>query len=286
MIVAPTTDFADLVFHALAHLPLSDHTTLFDPRYLAWAERLPEETRAPFAEDATVLVRRWALRDAGGLQFFPILQASIADFLVSARKEFRELRSDDVGSAPALDALRRVDEALVEILRADLALAAREYEAVFAERIRPELARFCDPIAALSESLARHLPERIELSSVLGPRGRALGARIVVGAPLAWAEIETATPIVLALHEHLVRTSTARGADRYAATEWDALVRGADIVAGGAAEIAPAHARWVERLALRPLLDRLVALGTIDAPFADRLERAGAERAAMLRSLD
>jgi hypothetical protein len=283
--IVPTTDFADLVFHAFAHVPVADHTSLFDRRYLAWVGERSPASCTPFLEDAGVLSQRWAsLADSSAIQVLPILHASIADFTKTARLELRELAPEHVTSEAALRVLRSVDETAIEILRADLALAARSYAPFFSERIAPELAALAGPMIELARPIAGHLPPRIELSSVLGVHGRALGTRIVAGAPLAWAEIDAASSIAVALHEHLVHTSAATGPDRYAVTEWDALVRGAEIVADAPAELASGHARWLGSLALGRLLDRVVAAGLVDRARATRIAAARHERAELLRA--
>lgn len=283
--IAPTTDFADLVFHAFAHVPVADHTSLFDRRYVAWAAERSPASCSPFVEDAGVLAQRWAsLADTSAIQVLPILHSSIDEFLDTARLELRELDASHVASEGALRTLRTVDETLVELLRADLALAARSYASFFAERIVAELSAMIGPMRAIARPMAAHLPDSIEISSALGAHGRALADRIVVGAPLPWAEIEPASPIVLALHEHLVHSSMATGADRYAVTEWDALVRGAEIMCTAPGELATAHARWLEALGLAPLLDRVVECGLLDRERATRIAEAGPERRELLRA--
>jgi hypothetical protein len=283
-VIVLTTDFADLVFHAFAHVPVADHTSLFDRRYVAWAAERTPASCSPFVEDAGVLAQRWAsLADTSAIQVLPILHSSIDEFLSTATLELRGLDASHVASEGALRTLRAVDETLVELLRADLALAARSYASFFAARIEPELTALIEPMRAITRPLAAHLPGSIELSSALGVHGRALSDRIVVGAPLPWVEIEPASPIVLALHEHLVRSSVAAGADRYAVTEWDALVRGAEIMRTAPAELATAHARWLEALALAPLLDRVVECGLLDRARATRIAEGRQDRVALLR---
>ena len=87
--LGPTTDFADLCFHALAHVRLPPPGDLYDGAYVAWAKgALDADAVAPFAEDAATLSRICARSPerALALAALPILFDSIEAFRPAARE--------------------------------------------------------------------------------------------------------------------------------------------------------------------------------------------------------
>jgi len=139
--VEPTGSFADLAFHALAHLRVPGHTSIFDPRYVSWARgALPPEAVEPIEEDARLLqTLHGGEPRVEALHALPLLHGTIEGFLRTADRALDELEAGDVVDPTALDVLRSVDPSVVEILRADLALAAPAYARAWEERIRPAL---------------------------------------------------------------------------------------------------------------------------------------------------
>ena len=255
--VEPTSPFADLAFHVLAHLDVPGHTSLFDSRYVRWARSgLSAGAVEAIAEDAAVLSALHAAEPhVESVHALPFLHARIEDMLRSAARPLEELTRADVADAGVLEALRSVDAKLVEILRADLALAGAAYARAFEERIRPALERACDALrdayAIACDLMPSLLTARVELAHPLGARGRVIRDRIVVGAPAEWNDVTPESAIVLAMHERAV--SLARG--EWADVEWHALREVARRVEHAPESLADAHRRWLDGLDLRSLLD-------------------------------
>lgn len=286
-LVAPTGPFADLTFHALAHLAVPGHTSLYDPRYVRWAEEsLPREAVEAIATDAPLLAQLHASEPhVERLHALPLLHDTIEDMLAVATKSLHELDPSDVADPGVLASLRTVDEKLVEILRADLALAGPSYARAWTERVRPSLARTCPSVGRVLETACGLMPAmltaRVELAHPLGPRGRVAGDRIVVGAPATWNDVDPETTVVLALHERAV--SLSRGP--WARVEWDALREVARRMVEAPESLAEAHARWLAQLDLKPLVHAILAAGWMRTEHARRLLDEPRERPALLRRL-
>ena len=273
--IEPTSSFADLAFHVLAHLAVPGHTSLHSSRYVAWARRELEAPAVdPIVEDVEVLAALHAKeRRVESLHALPFLHERIEDMLASAPRPLEELGPDDVADAAVLRALRPVDTELVEILRADIALAARAYARAFETRIRPLLAHACDalrdPFAIACDLMPSLLTARIELAHPLGMRGRVLRDRIVVGSPAEWNDVTPESAIVLAMHERAV--SLAHGS--WADVERHALREVARRIEQAPAPLAEAHHRWLHSLDLTPLLPEITTescqLG--DCPLLDTI---------------
>jgi hypothetical protein len=259
--IEPTSSFADLVFHVLSHLAVPGHTSLHAPRYVVWARReLDAGAVDPIAEDATVLSALHAAEPhVESLHALPFLHDRIDDMLASAARPLDELRPVDVADAAVLRALRSVDPKLVDILRADIALAGRAYARTFEARIRPLLVRACDalrePFAIACDLMPSLLTARIELAHPLGRRGRVIRDRIVVGAPSVWNDVTPESAIVLAMHERAV--SLAQG--EWATVERLALREVARRLEHAPTPLAEAHHRWLHTLDLPPLLPEITA---------------------------
>lgn len=273
--IEPTSSFANLAFHVLAHLAVPGHTSLFSPRYVAWARReLGPAAVDAIVEDAAVLAALHAAEpNVESLHALPFLHHRIDDMLATAARPLGALGPTDVADAAVLRALRSVDPKLVDILRADIALAGRAYARVFDDRIRPALARACDtvrePFALACELMPTLLTARIELAHPLGQRGRVLRDRIVVGAPAEWNDVTPETTIVLAMHERAV--SLAEG--DWATVERQALREVTRRLEHAPPALAEAHHRWLHSLDLTPLLPEITTescqLG--DCPLLDTI---------------
>ena len=276
--VAPA--YPQLALHALAHLPLAGPGSLHDPRYVAWARaRLPEEAVAPVARDAATIA---ALHEAAGrpaaLQLVPELHDALDVFVATGRRELRALdgRSAHAG---ALAALRALDPALVELLRAGMLLAAPAWRdawpAEACERGVELLAPALDEARELCPALAE---AGVEVAWALGARGRAFASRILVGAPGDWGGLAPETAAVLAMHEASVR---AAGGD-FVDAEWAALGAVARAVDGASPPLRAAHRAWLAGLSLDALLPEAVARGRTDEATASTLRARPEARAALL----
>lgn len=293
----PAGDFADLAIHALAWVQTEDASGIRDPRYLRWVrDVLPREAWAAFDEDAAVVSALFARAEGRrALHALPRLHHSITAFLASASRPIEQLGERDVADAAVLRALRRMDRALVEIVRAGMALSARAYARARAQWVEPEVMRGCEAVAPWLAEAARVWPSfaqaRVELAHALGPHGRGFGARIVVGAPAGWNAMAPARCAVQALHEHAVEEAGGaieEGAgedERYARSEWGALVEVAKRMEGADTGLREAHALWVEDLALGGLAREAVRLGIAREDEARAVLEAGHERARVLAAV-
>lgn len=276
MIVQPATDFAELCFHALAHLPLRGPERLFDPRYIAYAEKtLPLEAREPLVTDASALGAALDAASCGlAVQGLPLLFPDIASFL--GDPDLSRLTAA-LGDAPA-----------IAWLGTDLLLIG---EAFAASYHRTDAVTIAEVEALLAVVPASHRPDHVALCRALGPRGRGFarrgfvsgaGALVMVGAPAAYFcvdEIDRAIPAVLALHEHAV----LEGHGDYVEREWHALVNLASRIADYE-RLAPAHQRWLASLDLSALIRDAAARGYLDAARGEQLVTEPLLRAQRLRA--
>ncbi|MEM9192523.1 MAG: hypothetical protein AAGF12_25335 [Myxococcota bacterium] len=279
------SDFTNLVYHGLAFARVAHHSSLWDPAYLRWARTtLPTDSHRWFDEDARAFEALYHRSPAAeALHGFPMGYADIESFLQSAGAPVEALDT----AHPFARTLRQLPTPLVELFRANLALSATAYRDEFARSLRTELATTVDRVqphldAALSidESLD---DKSIELVFSLGPRGRGLGTRLVVGAPVPWTSISPATPIVLALHESAVGRASIRNAG-YVRSELTALIDLSIRIAGAPSALQEAHTDWVNRLALDSLIDTAVANGLLTRDAGTEL-RKSKERSRLLRRL-
>lgn len=271
MIVQPATDFAELCFHGLAHLPLRGPERLFDPRYIAYAEKtLPTEAREPLATDASPLGAALDAASCGlAVQGLPLLFPDIASFL--ADPDLSRLTAA-LGDAPA-----------IAWLGTDLLLIG---EAFAASYHRTDAVTIAEIEALLAAVPAPHRPAHVALCRALGPRGRGFasgaGALVMVGAPAAYFcvdEVDRAIPAVLALHEHAV----LEGRGDYVEREWHALVTLSERMPSYE-HLAPAHQRWLAALDLSALMRDAVARGYVDAARGEQLVAEPLLRAQRLRA--
>lgn len=288
MSLAPTNDFTALVLHVLAHVPMGGAGCLHDPRYVQWARtRTPAELRRLLDEDAAVLGRAWAGgRAPAVVHAWPELFGSIAELRACATLELRRLPAVRARAPDVLARLVAADRPELELLHATLCALAPWYAEWHATEGEPALRRAGAEVEPWLEPAARVLPSlaaaRIELSWALGPRGRAMPSRIVVGAPASWHGADARASVVLALHEQsVIDGEHARWVD----AEWAALTGLAARMVGAPAGLRGAHAQWLASLELRPLLDPLHASGRLTAEQRDALQREPARRAERLAAL-
>lgn len=262
----PTNDFTELVLHVLAHVPAGGAGSVHDPRYVAWARgRAPIELEQLLYEDAAVLERAWAGgRMPAAVHAWPELFGSIAELRAQATVELRELAAAQV-RAPEVHAwLVASARPELELLHATLCALAPWFAHWRESEVEPALYSGAVEVQAWLEPAVRVLPSlaaaRVELSWALGPRGRGLPSRIVVGAPAPWHDLDARTPVVLAMHEQSVIDS---GHDDYLHAEWAALTGLAARMHAAPVTLRQAHAQWVASLELGPLLAPLHAGGRI-----------------------
>ena len=282
--VRPLDAFAELCFHALASVPTGDVGSSYATDYLAWAQGqglFDEDAR----EDGEHVARAVGGAARGLLHAWPRLHHDLGAFARARRFALADLAAHDVEDAPTLTAIQRAADPALELLHARLGLALPRWAAVHGDIIAPALEAACARLGPLlSEACARApslFGRRIELSWVLGPRGRAHSERLIVGAPAPWHDGSDAQSVVIALHEHAVR-DLADG--DWAEVEWSALRRVCSWLATGS--LASAHAAWIACLDLRTLVDAVRTRGWIDTAIASRLLDEPAARPALLAALD
>ncbi len=275
MRVQPASDYTALCFHGLAYVPLPGPERLDDARYRAHAAAtLPAEAIEPLASDGPAIGAAFGAASMAA-QWLPVLHPSVRAFLATGALETSDLREGDPSALAALQA-HRCDA--LEWLRTDLLLIAEAYVRG-APALDDEAAELS---AAAAELAALPLPTAIAIAPSLGPRGRAYPNLIVVGAPQAWwcrDATDRAVPLVLAAHEHAVRTHRADHAIR----EWAALRSVAHALAGTALEAA--HQRWIASLDLEAVLGPLERAGAITSATADALRLHPETRASRLAAL-
>lgn len=249
--LAPTSDFTELVFFFLAHVPRRDQDSLVNPAQVRDAQQwLSEMAQDRLAETAALLT------DAPGhaLQWWPELFSSLEQYAGARDRALCELAPDDVAASNVLAQLR-TDGRQGELVHAELALLAREFAARHASTLAPQLVQQLEPVGTRLDAIAQREPAladtRFELSACLGDHGRAYANRIVVGAAMPWNQLTPECSACWAVHEWLVRRTQAD----YLESEWRALLEAGPMVEGTPLE--GPRRRWLERLNLVPLLDAL-----------------------------
>jgi hypothetical protein len=261
--VRPAPAAREWVLHGLACLPLGRHpATLHEPAYLdAAARTLPRGCDDALRADGPAIAARMSAGRADILHALPAAFASIDALLRCAMAPADHAL---VGvSREILSACITADPDGTEWFLLDLALGARSFEAHHRLAIEPSLHEACARIAPVLERACEIDPSlracEIELSSVLGRRGRAFGrSTLLAGAPGKWSGHSDEHVAIQLLHERAVQT--ASDAD-YVRAEWDALTSLALRVEGTA--LHDAHAGWIRGIDLRPLAQAAHALGLI-----------------------
>ncbi|HLT40747.1 MAG TPA: hypothetical protein VK034_30935 [Enhygromyxa sp.] len=271
-----------LVFHVLAHAPLSGPGNVHDRRYVAWAaERFDAADRRMLDHDAALLARLWnADPRYDALHRIGELHHDLAGLLACADRPLAELRPDEVADPRLLATIHELPGA--ELLHATLALLAPGFARVFAE-LRPILeqasAGFRGWLDRLDPACPGLASARVELVWALGLHGRALGSRILVGAPADWNGCAPARQAVLAAHEHTVARVSEHD---YVADEWAALTELADRLRDADPTVQQAHRDWLASLDLSSLLAAAVERGYLSKADADALNHDRHDRPARL----
>lgn len=267
----PCSDWTELCVLVLASFPVQDASNLFEParvRYarawLAGSDAWPD----PEASRALAHLYEASLPASRALHALPLLLPSLEAFAPLRARPFAEA-AEALPRSPVVDSLRALPSALVELCWAELGLLAHGVRR-WREREGLALAQSCcDGLAQWAPVLEEAMPEareaQLEVSALLGTHGRGLGDRVLVGAPAPWHEGDVGNAAVWALHERAVQRSGAehpRGT--HARVELEALRSVARAVRErGTAELALAHARWLEALALEPLAQEAAREGLL-----------------------
>ncbi len=301
MSLALADDYTQLAFHVLAHVPRTGPGDLFNCQHCgsasatfsADAQRLllddshvlariagpsPADETRPVAEN---LDRAVEPTDLSALDLLPELHRSLTAFRRSAARPLADLAPHEVADPAALRALQRLGPA-AELLHAQMGLLHHEFLAVHARHIQPwgqsTIAAITPWLAALADHAPGLADARVELVWALGPHGRAMPDRILIGCA---TQDDPITPAILAMHEYAVRTSIHLD---YIPGEWDALRRAARWTAAAPPPLRAAHTRWLASLDLTRLLRGAVETGLLTASDAIYLERSP-DRAERLRTL-
>lgn len=288
MSLEPTGDFTDLVLHVLAHVPLAGAGSVHDPRYVAWMRgRAPDELERLVHEDAAVLGRAWSGgREPEVVHGWPELFPTIAALRACAMDELQGLGVAQVHDPGVLARIVAADRPELELFHATLCAVAPWYARWHAAEVEPALRRGVEQVRPWIEPAVRVVPSladaRIELAWALGSRGRGFAARIVVGAPAPWHDLDARMPVVLAMHEQSVIDS---GHASYLHAEWAALTGLAARMSAAPPALREAHGRWLASLELRPLLAPLHAAGRISVEQRAALQHEREGRAALLSVL-
>lgn len=216
--------YVDLVFHALALIPVAREAgaearaaSLYRPSYRDAVAGLDSELTAPFAEDGALLATLLAdPRLAQGVSLLALLHGSIDELLRSARWDLASLPPPSTAAPTVLAYLQALPMAPLEILRADLLLAAPSFARFHAQVLEPFSVALASRLEVHDVGAAA-LPDEVRVSATLGPHGRVLssgdGPTILVGVDVtAFSEpvddAKVAAMAALALHEHAVQVAS------------------------------------------------------------------------------
>jgi len=199
-------DFADLVFHVLAHVSATAAlpASLFDPGYVQFAEAALGSSQArQLGDDCRTLGRLLQTHERlAKVQRLAWLHASVEEFAASEQRPLSELRPAEVGRPDLLTALRLDELALTEILRCAVALE-RPHHAQLprCEAVPVELAPWLTTLASVAPFLAA---AEVDCVRALCWRGRVAGRSIWVGLPASVAGPSVEHAAFQAAHEATV----------------------------------------------------------------------------------
>ena len=244
--------FTDLVLHLWAHVRAPGPGNSFDPRYVAWARGCFSATeQARVEQDAAIIGARWH----DSLHAWTMLHRDLDELAATVKEALADVRAPQVADAAVLRALQAIDDPVIELAHAALGLLLGPWRSVYSSEVEPAMRRVqpeVESALSLAVAIAPGLVDRsVALSWPLGPRGRAMPDRIVVGAPADWNGQAPIVSAVLALHEHAVLEASS---DHFGA-EWEALVVTAKRTRDGPAELRRAYDQWLASLDLDAILD-------------------------------
>lgn len=241
--------YTQLVVHLLAHVPLTGPGNLFDARYVALVTgRIGSEDRALIEHDASLIARAWAADPrVDALHALVELHHDLDAFRRTSTRALAELRDDEVAAPGLLARLRELP--IGELVHATLALLDADFARMRRELVDAALARAIDELQPWLARLHVHVPELdavpIELVFAMGPHGRALPGRILVGAPADWNGLDPRDAALQAAHEALVGACELDG---YVAQERWALHALGERLTAAAPDLRAGHARWLAGL--------------------------------------
>lgn len=241
--------YTQLVVHLLAHVPLAGPGNLADARYARFvAPHLRGDERALLEHDAGLLARLWAADPRlDALHGLVDLHGDLDGFRATAARPFAEVHAGEVAS-PELHALLHALPP-AELVHTTLALLDDRFASMREAFVDAALARALGDVQPWLARLQVHVPELaaqpIELVFAMGPHGRALPRRVLVGASADWNGLDPLAVAVQAAHEALVRACPHEGyvaVERWALAELTARLRDA------APALQQGHARWLAAL--------------------------------------
>lgn len=255
--VTPCDPWRELAFHVLAHVPLRGAGCLFDPAYHRWLTTIGLDDAA-LVDDGELVARTLAgANSPSSLHAWPLAFAELDRFRRTTTRALAELAPHEL-DAPVLAGARSPHErTALELLHAAAALALPGFEAAWRRHMAPALAPGCVALARwlTLPALRMHAPARVQLSSVLGPRGRGFDDAVVVGAPAPWHEHDLAHAAMMALHEAAVMRASGDHAARELAALAHLHATLRPLAAhDGVARVAAAHDRWLATLDLRAIV--------------------------------
>ena len=176
---------------------------------------MPEAAFGPFVECAPLFSRLCeSVEVAHGIFWLAELFDDIDSLLAHAHATIREIDPASVGSLDALRALQALPLEPVEIMRADLALAAEAFRDAHASLLFPHSQKILEALSAcLDETTTfagRGVIEATCFATTLGPRGRGFPSRTFVGTSSLPGDVplDTDSALVLAAHEASVHAAS------------------------------------------------------------------------------
>lgn len=254
--------------HVLAHAPLGREAglveraaSLYEPRYVAWArDALPREAVQAALLDAAVSGALLAREGAAAVQLAFVLFDDDTRARATADRSLVELARDE--RERALVRALVAHEAAAELVRAAALLSLDPLERALSGPLDPLAARGRDEVARAWDEVGRELPaarRALEVSLLFGPRGRALGARLVVGGPAPFHDGSGERAAQQALHElgveaasRVVLASQARSGEAYHVAVERLALAAVDAALAGTT-LAAARQAFVGSLDLRAL---------------------------------
>ncbi len=258
LIVTPASDWAQLVFHVLAHLKPQTNmpASLYDAHYVRWCEQHlePAQLRTLAADTEALSQLCPTHAQLARLSLMPLLFSSIAQAERCHAAELSELKASEVDSAELLASLRVHDAS--ELLRCAALLECSTWERL------PQFA----PGSALEERLQELAPLTPTLANMqvhtvpaLRLRGRVMQRKIWIGLPndvfgpsvehVCWQAVHEATVLEVSdvsrelqtplAHEALEQTSLCLLAERVRGSDW-----------------ATHHQAWLRHFAALPAMAR------------------------------
>jgi hypothetical protein len=184
----PQNDYADLVFHVLAHFDRTAGlpSSLYDPAYITLCRRElgPSEGRQLGAEIELLQPLLTSHAALIAVQRLAWLHESIEESAGCESRSLSELTPRDVTRPALLAALQREPSEALELLRRAVALERPEHArlppAALAANAQGELLRTVNELCSIAPRLSR---ARIVYVRSLGRRGRVWGDEIWLGVP-------------------------------------------------------------------------------------------------------